>query len=318
MEQSPAITSEKVPFRLRRLGGWMAVAAVAVAATTGILMNHKTSPTGSEFSTTPTWQQDFASMHDSPPDPNVWRYDLNPEVPTWNNERQGYTDRLNNVRIEAGRLVLDGRREPYTYPSETKGRSYDFTSARIDTQHSFAFRYGKLEASMKLPEGGGAWPAFWLLSATDKYSEDLQPSLPQKGNKGQPIHESAADGEIDIMEYSANDGCDIYSTVHTYDTVYRDNPDMGKINIPDCTTTFHTYGLEWTPRGITFTVDGRAYHTVTKTSDDPKKWPFDQPMYIILNLALGGDMGGEIDPATSLWRTEIQHVSYFSYKEKAG
>lgn len=246
-------------------------------------------------------------MPDGAPDPNAWRFNINPDVPGWNNERQGYTNSSTNARIENGKLVLQAIRQPYNYPNDPEQRHFSFTSARLDTKDRFAFRYGKLEASIKLPSGGGAWPAFWLLSASEKYTKALNPTPEQTIAQGFYSH----DGEIDIMESAANDGCKIYATVHTFAT-YR-QPKSGQTQVPGCTSDFQTYALEWHPDSLIFSVNGQPYHTVTKTSDDPDIWPFDQPMYIILNLALGGTMGGEISPSTSLWHMEVRRIAYYPY-----
>ena len=234
-------------------------------------------------------------MPDGQPDGGIWNFST-PETTTHNDEEQVYTSRSNNVRIENGRLILEAHREAYA------GREY--TSASIDTKNRFKLRYGKLEARMKMPKGAGTWPAFWMLANDQIYTGRLNPS----DEDWQQERFYMRDGEIDIVEHTGTYPSLVESTTHSFLA-----SDERSTSLPSATDTFHTYGVLWTPDNITFTIDGKGYHTVSKTSASSEQWPFDQYMYVILNLAMGGEMGGTIDAASSLWRLEVERVTYYRY-----
>ncbi|HEX8763464.1 MAG TPA: family 16 glycosylhydrolase, partial [Candidatus Saccharimonadales bacterium] len=100
----------------------------------------------------------------------------------------------------------------------------------------------------------------------------------------------------------------VESSVHTYARSFQKSAVMN-----GNPTDYHRFGLEWTPETLTFTVDGNVYHTVKKASNNPDEWPFDQEMYLIINLAMGGRMGGEIDDSHSLWTMQVKNIAYFPY-----
>ncbi|MFI5212852.1 MAG: glycoside hydrolase family 16 protein [Candidatus Saccharimonadales bacterium] len=243
-------------------------------------IHHEPTPPHAEFSVQPTWQQAFNHQSDGELDPVVWSYNVDPAVPTYNAEEQAYTGQRRNVRIEKDALVIEAHREAYAYPNDPSGHAYDITSGRIDTHNSFSFEYGKIEATMKLPSGAGTWPAFWLLSANQPYTSILHPSAADWAQKRFYMH----DGELDIMEaYGTNPGV-VEATAYTYNqTVSAERA------VPDMSNTFHTYGLEVTPTKVTWTIDGSAYYSFQKPSDNPDAWPFGHGnrFYVILNLAMG-------------------------------
>lgn len=259
-----------------------------------------------EFSQAPAWEQDFSRLPDGKLDPSVWRYDLNPDVPGYNDEAQGYTSNPRNVRVEDGKLVLEAHREPYVYPDDPQKRTYEITSGRIDTLNSFQFEYGKIEATIKLPEGEGTWPAFWLLSASNVHTNKLHPSDADWAEPRFYLH----DGELDIMEYYGGQPGVIEATVHTFNRSHE-----GHAKLTDATDRFHTYGVEITPHKLVWTIDGTPYYEFTKTSDSPDDWPFGNgnELYVILNLAMGGEGGGEVNPSQNAWRMEIENVKFYEY-----
>ena len=188
-----------------------------------------------------------------------------------NQEEQYYTGRQENLRVEDGCLVIEARKEDYG--------GAEYTSARIMSKGKKEFAYGKLEASISLPSGGGLWPAFWTL-----------------GNRGGWPN----CGEIDIMEYVGNVPNRILGTLHTLKD--RSGSKSSKAywgeNIEN---NFHTYGVEWTCEEtngkdvIRFYVDGNVYsEQVESVIDDADYWPFDRPNYFIINMAIGGTLGGTI------------------------
>lgn len=269
-----------------------------------------------EFTAEPEWRQDFTKMANGPVDTSVWHFDTNPEVPAYNDEAQGYSDSAEYVRIEDGNLVIQAKKQPFTYPD---GPSYQYTSGRIDTHASFTFTYGKIEATMKMPEGAGAWPAFWMLSANNPYTA---------AGRWNEAGFYAKDGELDVVEWYGHAPSMVEGTVHTYQTA-KDEDNDGKrdadarhvkneqqVAVADASGAFHTYGAEITPDKITWTVDGTSYHTFKKSSDNTDEWPFtaENRFYVILNLAMGGTGGGPIDDSkAAAWKLYVKDVAYFPY-----
>jgi len=201
-----------------------------------------------------------------------WTYDLGGNG--WGNgEMQYYTDRPENARIENGWLVIEARQEKY-------GGSY-YTSARLKSQGLQEFQYGRFEARLKVPAGKGFWPAFWMLGSNF------------------PLVGWPDCGEIDIMEYVGREPDLIIGTLHGpgYSGALGISKwNRQKYNIAD---DFHTYAIEWDENQITWFYDGVAYHTVTREDVGNRPWVFDQPFFFILNLAVGGTLGGMVSPETA-------------------
>jgi beta-glucanase (GH16 family) len=262
-----------------------------------------------EFSAEPAWTQDFADMKRDTLDVGIWHYETHPDVPSYNNELQGYTEWADNVRIESGvGLVIEAHTRDYQYPNDPQARQYKYTSGRVDTIGSFTFDYGKLEGRMKLPAGRGVWPAFWLLSANEVNT--VGKDFSEKEYENERFY--MRNGEIDIMEYYGNNPGFIEGTVHTYTDSYAKT-----LPADDATEVFHTYGIELTPTSLVWTFDDEAYFSFEKTSDDPEVWPFSNgnELYVILNLALGGP-AGPVEDRRAPWRFEIEHLRYYEYTGK--
>jgi beta-glucanase (GH16 family) len=196
---------------------------------------------------------------------------------------------------------------------------FNYTSARIVTTPSLNFTYGKLDIVAKLPAGVGTWPAFWLLPSGDRYAiwtptTELDPNNYLK------------DGEIDIMEATGSIPGQVTSSAQSYDYYPGHNERMGTDQINNDATTFHDYELQWTPTSLEFLVDGVVYHTVTKApTDNSDVWPYNQPYYLILNIAMGGTEGGTevqqyppngIDNSSGPWQMDIKSIDYYSYTGK--
>lgn len=260
-------------------------------------------PEAGEFAATPTWEQDFTRQ--SQLDTSVWQYDLNPEVPTWNKELQGYTNRPQNVRVEQGTgLVIEARREQYQYPDDPSRRNWDYTSGRIQTGQGYTVGLGRIEATMKLPEGKGVWPAFWLLSANQPYTKALRPTDKDWQQDRFYMH----DGELDIMEYYGNQPGAIDLTAHTYNKSYE-----GSAQVPDATAGFHTYGVDIFENRMVWRIDGKAVRTVVAPSGNPDDWPFKagNDFKVLLNLALGGNAGSP-DASRNDWQLVVKDVRYYA------
>lgn len=220
---------------------------------------------------------------DGAPDSNLWNYELGDGtaqgIPGWgNNELQYYTDRADNVTVENGVLIITAKEESFA------GAQY--TSARITTQGLFDQAYGRFEARIRLPQGKGIWPAFWLLGSDC----DVNP-WPQCG-------------EIDIMEYLGDQPTVVFGTVHG--PGYSGGESISKeYNLTNdrFDTGFHVFGIEWGPNYINYYVDGDLYQSLTpaniaEETNGAGEWVFDSPFYIILNVAVGGNLPGNPNAET--------------------
>ena len=202
------------------------------------------------------WSDEFNNT--GLPDSSKWGYDSD-----YGFGDQYFTKaRSENARVENGTLVIEARKESY------QGAKY--TAALIETRGKASWTYGRMEVRAKLPEGRGVWPAIWTLAVSG----------------GWP-----ASGEIDIMEYVGFDPDKVYANVHGRKdgTHYQSGPESYSLLRPY--DNFHVYALEWFPDRMDFFVDGNKYHTYSNNGSNP--WPFDKPQYLILNLAIGGEWGGQ-------------------------
>jgi len=216
------------------------------------------------------WSDEF-DVNGSP-DTTKWVYDIGDGCPNlcgWgNNESQYYTNRTDNVIIENGVLKIIAKKEDY--------QGSEYTSARIKTQGKFDFKYGKVEIRAKLPEGGGTWPAFWMLGSNID-------------SVGWP-----ACGEIDIMEHKGNVPGNVSSAIHTPSS-YGGTINKGNKFVSDVSTEFHIYTVNWTVDKIEFAIDDTIFYTYNPSNKDSNTWPFDANQFIIFNVAMGGTFGGAID-----------------------
>ncbi len=226
-----------------------------------------------QFAQQPVWSDEFDGPAGAAPDSTKWVYDLG--ASGWGNEEwQEYTSSRENSALDGkGMLVIRARKE-----SEQR-----FTSARLKTSGKFAIKYGRIEARMRLPEGQGMWPAFWMLG---RPGSDV--SWPQRG-------------EIDIMENIGKEPGTVHGTIHG--PGYSGAKSIsGAFKLPNgerFADDFHVFAVDWREDAIRFMVDGESFFTI-KQADIPagKKWVFDAPFYILLNLAVGGRWPGNPDQST--------------------
>ena len=167
-----------------------------------------------------------------------------------------------------------------------------YTSGRITTQNKYNFTYGRVDARAKLPSSGGVWPAIWMLGSNF-------------GTVGWP-----ACGEIDIMEYVGNSPGKISSALHTPSS-FGATINFKEQSISNETTEFHIFSTIWTEDSITFLLDDVAYYTYSPAIKNANNWPFNNDQFIILNLALGGTLGGIIDPNFDTATFEIDYVRVY-------
>jgi len=207
------------------------------------------------------WEENFDSktLNES-----VWNFDLGngcPDLCGWgNSERQLYTDK--NHSLVNGNLVIHANYEEGVY-----------TSTKITTKDKKQFQYGRFEARAKLPVGHGIWPAFWMLG-----SNISKVGWPKSG-------------EIDILEYIGREPHTIFTSLHTQDS-HGETINTKKTKFETIEEGFHIYAMDWTKDKIEFFVDGTSVYVFQPEVKNEDVWPFNQPFYIIVNLAIGGNFGG--------------------------
>jgi len=201
-----------------------------------------------------------------------WNFDIGGNG--WGNaEWEAYTDKPENIRIENGMLVIEAREDP-TLPA-----GHPYSSARIKTQGLHSWKYGRIEARMKLPYGQGIWPAFWMLG---------------DNNQGWP-----ASGEIDILEHIGKTPDTIYATVHA--PGYSGGNGVGSklvVSADSLKNDFHVFVIEWQENELHWYFDDQEYFKLTP-ADVPSDWIFDHDFFIIMNLAVGGRFPGYPDKTTT-------------------
>lgn len=227
---------------------------------------------------------EFNGPRGSPFDRTKWTAETGGDG--WGNEElQHYTEDTANVRLDGlGNLEIRAAALDATTMLTCWYGKCRYTSARLVTKGKFQFRYGRAEARIKVPEGAGVWPAFWMLGS------DI-------GKVGWPDC-----GEIDIMEFIGKEPFTVYGTIH--------GPGYSGANGISRSTTiadpkgiagdFHVFAVEWAETEIKWSLDGKQYAAVTK-KDLPSgtKWVFDHPYFIILNFAVGGKWPGSPAAATT-------------------
>lgn len=247
------------------------------------------------------WSDEFEGS--GLPDAAIWSFES--MGPGWvNRELQNYTGaREENVRLENGSLIIEARRDFY--------EGHEYSSARIHTAGQAEFTYGRFEARAKLPRGLGTWPAIWMMPGdVFKYATTCDAETGWiSGCNAWPNS-----GEIDIMEHVGYDPGVVHSTIHC--AAYNWQLPLQKtaeIEVGDVFDTFHVYAVERRPDRIDAFVDGQRYFTYEKESDDWRFWPFDEPFYFILNIAVGGDWGGAqgVDPDAFPTRMEVDYVRVY-------
>ncbi|RYG36452.1 glycoside hydrolase family 16 protein [bacterium] len=234
------------------------------------------------------WQDNFDKA--GRPDPKKWNYETGH---IRNNEVQSYTkDRKENARVEGGKLVIEARKDNFD--------GNPVTSASLTTSGIAKWTYGRFEVRAKVPTGRGTWPAAWFLG--ENMSTVGWPKC----------------GEIDLMENVGYDPDKFHFNIHTQS--YNHTKGTGKgtnFEVPNASSEFHDYALEWYPDRLDFFFDGVKKFTYAKeTGATEDQWPYDKPQYMILNLAIGGAWGGQqgVDDAIFPAKYEIDHVRIYKQK----
>lgn len=232
----------------------------------------------------------WADEFDTPGLPDASKWFLETEAPEnggwYNNELQHYTDRIENAQVSEGTLKIIAKKEVYTH----NGSTQQFTSARFNSK--FHFTYGKVVVRAKLPKMQGTWPAIWALGTN--LNEVGWPKC----------------GEIDIMEQLFEDHLSIQSAVHVGGR-YGDDPARKQVAVTDVTENFHDYGMIWTPEKIDFTIDGDVFFTYEPQDRSIDFWPFKADQYLLLNVAVGGSLGGDVASDFTQDQMEVDFVRVY-------
>lgn len=256
------------------------MAAVMVASATPVQTKAAEVGEGSDLSYdgyTQVWADEFNGEELNREDWNVELHD-----PAWvNAELQAYVDSAENIKVEDGKLVIT------PLQTDNGDGTYSYTSGRVNTQGKHDFTYGMFEASVKVPEGMGYLPAFWLMAS----DENVYGQWPRCG-------------EIDIMEIMGQNTKKAMGTIH-YGNPHAEQQGSYTLSEGDFSSEYHKFTCEWEPGSIKWYVDGKLFHEATNWHSTTEgagtityPAPFDQPFYVILNLAVGGSWVGYPDDAS--------------------
>ncbi|CAL66799.1 glycoside hydrolase family 16 protein [Christiangramia forsetii] len=248
------------------------------------------------------WNEEF--NYSGKPDAEKWNYETGF---IRNLEEQIYTKRKKNLRIKNGKLEIIARKEkiknkrfdPEVQNYRINTEFAEYTSGSINTKDKFEFKYGRVEVRAKLPKGQGVWPAIWMLGAN--FEEIEYPYA----------------GEIDIMEHVGKVPDEIHATVHyPWDNPQGITSNGGTRLLDNPSEKFHVYSVSWTDEKIEFLIDNSVYHSFDIDQAGEKTNPFRKPFYLILNLALGGNWAGEVNPEIFPQKFIIDYVRVYKKIEE--
>lgn len=230
--------------------------------------------------------------------PKIWNFDLGDGtakgIPGWgNNEREYYTKDAvvtnNGLTINAQRTEIENAPDAYYGPAE-------WTSGKIHTAGKLGFKYGYFEFKAKMPTGRGTWPAIWMLG--ESISEIPWPTC----------------GEIDIFEGTGNEPVVVRGTVHGPDYAGDKGITMAINHSEELSEEFHTFGLLWQENRIEWFFNGTSYFVLDTSHAEfaEKKWVFNDPYYLIMNLAIGGWFAGEVSADLQSANLQVKSIYFYS------
>lgn len=221
------------------------------------------------------WEDEFDGTE---LDTTIWNYETGNNNGWGNGELQFYQEE--NITVDGGMLTITAKKESVG--------GFDYTSGRITTKDKQEFEYGRVDVRAKLPAGAGTWPAIWMLGAD--FPDTDWPDV----------------GEIDIMEHKGSEEGVIHGTLH-YPENFAGNAVTETTTVSDVTTEFHIYTVEWTAEHIIFLVDNEVYHEFENNAG----LPFNDPFFAILNVAMGGTFGGDVDPDFTEASMEVDYIKVY-------
>ena len=229
---------------------------------------------------TPFWADEF--FQPGAPSSANWTYDLG--AGGWgNNESQTYTNNSGNVKVANGILKITAK---------SSGSGY--TSSRLKSVGLVEFKYGRVDVKAKLPGSAGTWPAIWMLGAN--FSSVGWPRC----------------GEIDIMEQTGWNKNKTLATCHWYDTASSGHASYGlDANISNADSQFHIYSLVWDANSIKILVDDVQIYVISSNNSSINSTPFQKDFFFILNVAMGGSLGGDIPANFTEDSMEIDYIRVY-------
>ena len=273
-------------------------ASALIAAQSSASQGVTPAPMQAALSKKLVWKQEFTGKAGTKPNSKIFNYDLGGGG--WgNNEHQAYTNHnaeltgTGQLAIKLKRITVDPNDLYEMCPIDTPGNACEFESSRLQTKGKINFKYGRLEARIKVPVGDGTWPAFWLLGSD--ISTNAWPNC----------------GEIDIMETKGSEPYTVHGTAHGPGYSGGD----GIVNTRTLSTRlgagYHIYALDWTPNKMQWSIDGKIYHTVTPSVVGNHQYVFNKSMFMIMNVAAGGWFAGDIDPDLNSAQMTIDYIRYY-------
>ena len=247
--------------------------------------NGAPTPPGSDWQL--VWSDEFNEPAGTPPNPTIWTPEIGDgtirSIPGWgNSELQYYTDSPDNAVMDGdGNLVITVRETDENSNLICYYGPCEYTSARLITENKVEFAYGRIEMGVQLPRGAGLWPAFWSLGTNID-----QVGWPQSG-------------EIDFMEFVGREPNQVFGTIHG--PGYSGGASFGGTYdfAEEVPSRYRTFTVDWEPNKIVWYVDGIKYHEATPTDVAPNEWVFNQPFYLLMNVAVGGNFGGPVGEETT-------------------
>lgn len=269
------------------------------------------------------WEDDF--NYEGAPHSDKWYFETgNFQWP--NRELQAYTSRPENVVVHDDNLIIRALKE--------RDGEREYTSAKITTAGRMAWKYGYFEFRVKLPRGIGSWPAIWMMPLIQypkmpdwvplrpngrpdfsKLTEEERKKLPEFPKD---MHWPNC-GEIDILEHIGRLENNLLFSLHS-----KNHNHANKNTVPyttrvkfdeDLCDDFHIYGMEWTEEYIEYFVDGKSFCKYSKSDDKENQghdsWPFDKPYYLIMNIAVGGGLGGPVTDSHLPFEMFVDYVRIY-------
>ncbi len=279
---------------------WRVIFIIAFGVLTGLPLCNQV-----EAASAPGWHLVWQDNFSTPgrPDPAKWNYERGF---VRNKEPQYY--RPTNAVVRHGMLIIEARRQRVANKQYRPGSKNwiharkwaHYTSASLTTLGKESWLYGRFEMRAKLPAGAGMWPAFWLLG-----TDVSKVGWPQCG-------------EIDIMEWLGRQPRVIHGTVHWAAGATAAQKGRAFTLGSSAAEQFHTYRMDWSRRYIRFYVDGVQYFTykISTAGKGPNN-PFHRKMYVILNLAMGGNWAGPIDNKALPAKYEIRYIRVYQKQHAA-
>ena len=249
------------------------------------------------------WSEEFVGDAGKSPSSKIWNVDIGDGsdrgLPGWGNEELEYylNSALTLTGSNEGGLCITAQKQPASTALMAYYGAAQYSSGKMHTDGKVGFKYGYIEVRAKMAPYGGTWPAIWLLGT------DLKKGVSWPGC-----------GEIDVMEGLGNEPTMIRGALHALGHFGDDAVTKIEDAKSDLSEDFHTYGVLWLPGSFDWHFDGRHYLSAKKA--DPRSvaggWPFDQEFFLILNLAIGGKLGGEVDPALDRSQFFVDYIRHYS------